>query len=129
MPLSVFNWINPTDKRNRKICQKLKIDVNSELQLLNSLNIRETESLINEILNAQSGLYFQESYLTDSIDDESIEINPPNIVINEICIVSLQDMKEILEEWKLFLLSLRESFRFFRRCSSSAKTIRLGSCW
>ena len=46
--LSFINWINPTDKRNRKICQKLKIDVNSELQLLNSLNIRETESLIND---------------------------------------------------------------------------------
>lgn len=103
--LEFINWIDPITKSNVKICRREGVNEYNELQIINRLNIFEIQSFIKDIENAQAGKYYDEIYSTDSIDDQLIEIQPPDIVINTICTIPLQDMKAILEEWLDFMQS------------------------
>ncbi|HUH34342.1 MAG TPA: hypothetical protein VL022_00785 [Moheibacter sp.] len=61
--------------------------------------------IIQEIENAQNGQYFEQYQGPDSlVDEETIEITPPNIVLsNGQWTVLMSDFKELLEEWRSHL--------------------------
>lgn len=61
--------------------------------------------IIQEIQSAQNGQYFEPFQGPDSlVDEDEIEISPPNIILNNgEWSVSMNDFKELLEEWKDFV--------------------------
>lgn len=100
--LSFLNW-ERKDKTIVKICRREIVDEYSELQIINRFNITLSKSLINQIDKVLNKEYFEEIYSSDAIDDESIEIHPPFIIINDILQIRIEDMKELLNEWIVFL--------------------------
>lgn len=101
--LDFSKWVNPVDKTVKKVCRREKLSTYSELQIIDRLSIFEIQSLLQSIQNADNGDYYEEIYSSERIDDESVEIHPPNIIINEICIIPLIDMRDLLQEWITFI--------------------------
>lgn len=104
--LTFSKWTNPADGSITPICQREIINNFSELQFIDDLEVSEINGLLNLIDKAQNGVPHQDSFITDSIDDmDEIRILPPNISINSVCVIPLQDMKELLLEWLDFIQS------------------------
>lgn len=101
--LSFINWVNPIDKTVKKVCRRENINTYSELQIIDRLSIYEIQSLLQSMQNAINGEYYEEIYSSERIDDQSVEIHPPNVIINEICIIPLIDMRDLLLEWITFM--------------------------
>ena len=93
---------NPISGNIKKTIIKHTVNEYSELLIINRLNDDESKALIRDIDNALLGKYFDNFFCAQSIEDENIEIHPPNIVINDMCTIPLTDMKAILEEWIAF---------------------------
>ncbi|WP_147278062.1 hypothetical protein [Flavobacterium sp. AG291] len=100
--LSFLNWENE-DKTIVKICRREIVDEYSELQVLNRFNITLSKSLIDQIDRVLNNEYFEKIFSSDAIDDNSIEIHPPFIIINDLLQIRIEDMKELLNEWIVFL--------------------------
>lgn len=65
----------------------------------------ETTFLLCEINNALNGFCYDTDYLSDGTGVEKIRIVPPNIIIGPNCVISLFDMKALLNEWLFFITS------------------------
>lgn len=71
--------------------------------LLDLLSDSEPKYLLEEIENALNNKYFEEYYSLDhSGPDDSIQILPPNVILNNSFSISLIELKLLLEEWILF---------------------------
>jgi hypothetical protein len=73
-------------------------------QLLDLLSVRQADEFLYELNNALSGAYFEEyfSFNASSID-YSVRIMPPNVVINGTYSITLNNLKELVEEWVQFI--------------------------
>ena len=94
-----------SDGSTTKICKRNVLDKESELQIISRLDSFETNSLISELDNAIKGKYYDFYFCTDSIDDSIIYITKLSVIINDIFEIPIQDMKDLLGEWILFLQS------------------------
>ena len=94
-----------SDGSTTKICKRNVLDKESELQIISRLDSFETNSLISVLDNAIKGKYYDFYFCTDSIDDSIIYITKLSVIINDIFEIPIQDMKDLLGEWILFLQS------------------------
>ena len=101
--LSFINWVNPIDKTVNKVCKRENVNTYSELQIISRLSIHEIQSLLQNIQNAIKGEYYEEIYSSERTDDTSVEIHPPNVIINEIYSIPLIDIRDLLQEWLAFI--------------------------
>jgi hypothetical protein len=90
------------DKTKRFFCRTKTVNIFSRLQVINYLDIFECNALIDEIQNAENELYFDDYFSADASGNDTIQIVPPNVIINEDFAIPLQHLKEILQEWILF---------------------------
>ena len=100
--LRFSQYKNPINGNLKKNIIKYTVNQHSELLIINRLDDNDATALIRNIDNALQGKHFDETICIQSIEDEDIEIHPPNIIINNICTLPLTDMKTILEEWIAF---------------------------
>jgi len=100
--LSFINLVT-SDNTIKKNCRKDIVDQFSELQLITRFDIEQSKSLIDHIGKAVSNENFDPIYSSDFIDDNSIEIDPPFVIINDILHIKIEDLKELFNEWIMFL--------------------------
>ncbi|GGI23864.1 hypothetical protein GCM10008119_09790 [Pedobacter mendelii] len=65
----------------------------------------ECEGLIEIIVDAEDGKYYEEFFALDAdaaSDNDEIHIVPPNIIIDKSVTISFSDMKKLLQEWMSF---------------------------
>lgn len=80
------------------------VNANNHLQLIQNLCKTETEGFLYELNKALGGERYEEYFLSDSVEHESIELKYPNVILGENdLIISMQDMKELLQEWLDFI--------------------------
>lgn len=103
--LQFYKFIDPVDNEVNYVCKRDIVNSNSELQIITQFTKSESEALIREIENAQNGLYYEEIFISQCVDADSLTISPPNININDILILPMQDMKGLLQEWIIFIQS------------------------
>lgn len=88
------------------VYQKVEGGPNSTLLFIGKLSQFEIESLIYDIeqclINEQN---FDEFFLSDSIEDTTIAYDYPNVKINDLLIISMQNLKQLLNEWNNYILS------------------------
>lgn len=80
--------------------------LNSVLAFLDNLSKKECEAFINDLnscLNANGNI--DEGFFSDSVEHMKINYNYPNVNIDDILIVQMQEMKELLMEWLDFINS------------------------
>lgn len=70
--------------------------------LLTGLSQCESECFLEEIEASLNSRYYEEDYVLDWDSSTQIRILPPNVKINEF-VISLSDMKQLLEEWIRFI--------------------------
>jgi len=105
--LSFFKSNDPIDGSIIHVCKRSGI-VNeyNTLQIIQQLNQTETQSLIDEINNALNGQYYEQYFVTDGTEHESIELSFPYVIFGENdLVISMQDLKALLHEWLLFISS------------------------
>ena len=74
--------------------------------LLDTLSNREPHLLLEEIVNAINNKEFEEFYSPDNSPiSDSIQLVPPNVVLNQLVTIELTDLKSLLEEWIQFCKS------------------------
>jgi hypothetical protein len=90
-------------QRIRYECRPLNVDMYSHLWIIQCLDVFECKALIEEIENAEKGEYFEEYFSADlSGGSDSIQIVPPNVIVNDDCIIPMADMKGLIVEWNQF---------------------------
>lgn len=80
-----------------------EIGYNSALGFINRLNEFECTSLIDDLkrcIKVQGNV--DEGFFSDSVEDMSILYKYPDIIIDDWYTVSMQDLKELLQEWLAF---------------------------
>lgn len=66
----------------------------------------ECKGLIEEIINAENGEYYEQYFALDcdaASDNDCIEIAPPNVIIDNELTISFTDMKLLLQEYIDFM--------------------------
>lgn len=92
---------DPNDESVWFTCDWKNINYNA-LQILTHLSVREAEGLKSEINLALNNKTYEEgNWTSDGIDSfsDTLELNYPNVHIRDILIISMKDMKQLLEEW------------------------------
>ena len=93
------------------IVKKQIVDEYSLLQIIGFFDVEESLDFLLEINNAISGKIQNLDWCSDSIENNyDLEILYPNVIINEVLIIPLQDMKQLLEEWIDFCKSHRKNY-------------------
>ena len=88
------------------VFQKVEGGSNSALLFIGKLNRFEIESLIYDLDQSLiDGQNFDELFLSDSIEDITITIayDYPNVIINNLLIISMQNLKRLLNEWNHYI--------------------------
>lgn len=98
-----FYRIKTTLGRYKNICKREVVGEFSSLQIIAQLERIEIEALLSEIEQAIVGGYYEDYFNSDGTSADEIRIIPPNIIINQVCTVSLVDMKALLNEWLNFI--------------------------
>ena len=76
---------------------------NSALSFLNHLTKHDAECFIDDLTRSLfKQLNIDEGFFSDSVEDLDILYQYPNVNINHVLLLPMQDMKEILEEWLAF---------------------------
>jgi len=102
--LKFLRFPSPLNKNSTyNSCVIEKSSAYDELQILRYFTESEATRLIIEIQKAQNGDSFEESIDTQWSAVEEIIIQPPNVNINDVLIIPMQDMKELLLEWIEFI--------------------------
>ena len=101
--LSFYKWKDIETGKLYPICKREKVGSLSNLQLLSRLDSTDTQILIDEIFKAQANLPYDNFPSSDSYEDILIEYNYPNVIIDGIFTISMNDFRELLEEWKNFI--------------------------
>ncbi len=101
--LSFQKWQDPITKRIKCLCRRTEPSSFNILQGIEDFSKNEVIGFISEIHNAQQGLYYQKEFLTDVF--YTIEIIPPNVIIDEDFTVPMAEIKGLLEEWLVFINS------------------------
>lgn len=87
-------------------CEREVIGNYSELQILSHLSKNEIDGFLHDIdYDLISGVFPEIFIYSDGIGADEVKIIPPNMIINDICTISLVDMKALLLEWKDFINS------------------------
>jgi hypothetical protein len=105
--LSFYKSSDPIDGSVIHICNRSGIvNAYNTLQIIQQLNQTETQGLIDEINYALNGQYYEQYFVTDGTEHESIELSFPNVTFGENdLVISMQDLKVLLQEWLLFISS------------------------
>jgi hypothetical protein len=80
--------------------------INGSTQLANLLEVlsdRESENFLEEVVLALNGGNYEEIYRPDSSSVDKIQITPSNAIINDDLIISLIELKQLLEEWVAYI--------------------------
>lgn len=103
--LSFYKKKNSFDGAIENICKREgSINEYNHLQILTQFSQIETTDLIEEIENALNGKYYEEYFTSDPIEFVSIKLAYPNVIFGENdLIISMQDLKDLLQEWLAFI--------------------------
>lgn len=86
------------------ITEKTSGGDNSVLTFMRGLSRPECESFINDLNNGINDHgNVDEGFFSDSVEHMSILYQYPNINIDDVLIIPMQEMKSLLEEWLLFI--------------------------
>jgi hypothetical protein len=86
------------------VIQEVKGSDNSVLVFINGLDKHDCESFIYDLDRCIEGqANADEGFFSDSVEHIKIIYNYPNINIDDILSMPMQDMKELLEEWLNFI--------------------------
>lgn len=102
----IFYKQNHLDRIIPLAVQQVDYSSNSALQFISRLSKHEIESLIYDLercLNSQGNI--DEGFFSGSVEDIDILYVYPNINIDNVLLISMQDMKIILQEWLVFVNS------------------------
>jgi hypothetical protein len=86
-------------------CFKEDIDEFSHLQIISHMDNSEIKHLIEELEKALTGEYYEQYFTSDGTEADSVELNYPNIIINEHLTIKMIEMCELLREWFAFKTS------------------------
>ena len=94
------------NSRIEYICYTNNILYNGLAEKIRIMHPVECEGLINEIELAESQQEFEQFFSLDrsgASDNEGITITPPNIIIDNVLSIPMNNMKLILIEWLNFI--------------------------
>lgn len=94
-----------SDGSTVNICKKNgTVNQYSTLQVIQQLNKVEAMALIEEINNALNGVYYEEYFVSDGTESDSIQLSTPNVILGENdFIIPMSDLKLLLQEWLAFI--------------------------
>ncbi|MBP6755710.1 MAG: hypothetical protein KA210_06140 [Bacteroidia bacterium] len=101
--LTFTKWMEPESNELYNICSRDEVGVYSHLTFIRYLNVGELNAIIKEITNAQNGQIYDSLPSSDSYEDVSLELSFPNITIDDVLTVPMEDFKELLLEWIDFI--------------------------
>lgn len=82
----------------------LSIEGSFELgTLLSILSNLESKFFLEELNKAISGVHFEEDYVPDFSTDVWVDFKPPIAVISDTFSIDLLELKELMEDWILFM--------------------------
>ena len=88
-----------------RVDQKLNGNINNViLNFIYRLDEHQTKSFISDLnrcISSQANA--DEGFFSDSVEDIEILYKYPNVDINNILTLPMEDLKEILEEWLVFI--------------------------
>ena len=79
---------------------------NSVLTFVNSCSIFECKSLIEDLdrcITSEGNV--DEGFFSDCVENRSILYQYPNVNIDDLLIIPMQDLKELLQEWLDFTIT------------------------
>ena len=94
------------NSRKINICQLKTQDGgnNSLLSFMTHLSINDCQNFIADLTGCLAGhTNVDEGFLSDSVEDINISYNYPNVIIEDILIIPMQDLKDLLQEWLEFI--------------------------
>jgi hypothetical protein len=100
-----FLTTNTIDGYKGYRCFKEDVDEFSHLQILSHMDNSEIKDLIEELEKALNGEYYEQYFTSDGVEADSIELNYPNVIINEHLTISMVELLELLQEWLAFKTS------------------------
>ncbi len=101
--LTFSKWVEPTNQKIYNLCRRDEVGIYSHLTFIDYLNVGELNAIIEEITNAQNGQLYDSLPSSDSYENISLELIFPNVIIEEVLTVSMEDFKELLLEWIDFI--------------------------
>lgn len=101
-----FVKVRNENNKIRYRCIQLEVTNDSKYlcRLIENLSNESHLNLYEEVTNAINGLQYDEDFLFD-VATEELLINPPNALFDNEYTISLENLKELLEEWITFCSS------------------------
>lgn len=101
----LFNKVRNSDGEiSPYVSERVPVTYNSVLIFIDGLDQFECESLISDLercINGQGNV--DEGFFSDGVEHMTILYQYPNINIDNVLIMPMQDMKELLQEWLAFI--------------------------